>query len=761
MMKSLAPAAAVGPSKPTISKNQNQKTEYASGGNRFFAWLSPKPARRHGHFNKHINESDNDDDSPSMPRQGQRQRRASFDETHQNSRGKSGDWRGRGNNMDTFSVNRMVGSGSNNSTVSRSRDTLEHSPVTRASHNSDHAGHEGGSISRPHSQPLLTVLLIRLNELLPEYCDHLSTATDALHSDGASKAVRVLEEGAKIDLTPISWTNEVSEIHAKAAPQSFSPTRATKGIVDGHTYTMAKHASLNGDYLSVPSSPSYIAFSPPIAHYPTPSNTEISTNHVENKSSMPKSAPSSPQYKKYLALKNKTMSFGKGIIAPLRSQQNPQSQMNAIAESEWERFVSPFLMLAGAEVLYGQMQHVVSPESEKRYKLVDKLGENNSVNENVSTQKQGNEGAHNLHQSSWHMFPNALNSLLDSFKHPIPTNTASVSSIGRTNTPSEKEKPYLVSFAMQPSSPTKDNVATGKSVEEGKENIFGVQPSIPITSSNNANKRGSRRLISMYRQIREDIIIVGEYLCDPVLGARVGRAGTIDQTDHGQTTLLGQYTRSDVVTQKFPLPLLQVEELNRSSVISLSTSMSPERNHSISTKTLTHPRNKHQTNNHATSVSMVGDSHDHSLNSDDAVDGNGFHLYVPPPTPEKLREIAAISLRQTLDALIAYIDARCILVRIHAELCCAPKGPANSPFSISPSACMSPSSRNSFSDDTDHGVSKKWMMLAMQCRSILDKAPSWKMTEESMTKSAMDRLLKETKVLELALISVYNLMECK
>eukprot|EP00985_Skeletonema_marinoi_P014439 scaffold7319_cov73-Skeletonema_marinoi.AAC.1 len=42
---------------------------------------------------------------------------------------------------------------------------------------------------------------------------------------------------------------------------------------------------------------------------------------------------------------------------------------------------------------------------------------------------------------------------------------------------------------------------------------------------------------------------------------------------------------------------------------------------------------------------------------------------------ESQRQIAARSLRNTLNALIAFIDARCVLVKIHADLCCWPNAP--------------------------------------------------------------------------------------
>jgi hypothetical protein len=38
-----------------------------------------------------------------------------------------------------------------------------------------------------------------------------------------------------------------------------------------------------------------------------------------------------------------------------------------------------------------------------------------------------------------------------------------------------------------------------------------------VTKSVDTSKRGSRRLIAIYRQVRDELVVVGEYLCDPVL----------------------------------------------------------------------------------------------------------------------------------------------------------------------------------------------------------------------------------------------------
>ena len=55
---------------------------------------------------------------------------------------------------------------------------------------------------------------------------------------------------------------------------------------------------------------------------------------------------------------------------------------------------------------------------------------------------------------------------------------------------------------------------------------------LPHTAPLDTSKLGSRRLIATFRQIREDLIIVGEYLCDSVLGARVDDTTTTSSSNY-------------------------------------------------------------------------------------------------------------------------------------------------------------------------------------------------------------------------------------
>jgi len=159
---------------------------------------------------------------------------------------------------------------------------------------------------------------------------------------------------------------------------------------------------------------------------------------------------------------------------------------------------------------------------------------------------------------------------------------------------------------------------------------------ILLASPTDANKRGSHRLISSYRQIQKDLHIVGEYLVDPVIGAQ---------------------RSSDEITS------------------------SPNKNTS----------------------------------------------------PVKQ---AAVELRNKLDALICFIDARCALIQIHAELCC----PLGSNISIKVG-------------------SNKWKTLAEQCHLAMIPIKA-KEEEESCTKTVMLNTDKELRALELFLASIDSLLQC-
>jgi hypothetical protein len=165
---------------------------------------------------------------------------------------------------------------------------------------------------------LLTAILFSLNELLPQYCNHLFTAADMGPSNGAAKAIEVLEEGsAKLcKRSPSKRENPMSRslVSAQTHSPTFSPSQFLKQLSTGSR-------------------------SPNKHHFLTPAPTRRSLQ--ESSGSGPRSAPSSPSY------------FNQG--------------MSRTTLTEWERFVSPFLMLAAAEVLYGRMEHVIDPASQHEF----------------------------------------------------------------------------------------------------------------------------------------------------------------------------------------------------------------------------------------------------------------------------------------------------------------------------------------------------------------------------------------------------------
>jgi hypothetical protein len=168
---------------------------------------------------------------------------------------------------------------------------------------------------------------------------------------------------------------------------------------------------------------------------------------------------------------------------------------------------------------------------------------------------------------------------------------------------------------------------------------------LPFVSPADSSKRGSRRLIAIYRQIREELVIVGEYLVDPVIGARGAGGGTI---------------------------------------------------------------------------------------------------YSPAVSS------AATSLRTTLNALISFIDARVVLIRIHGELCF---------FQVPPSLHIL--------KDEGHGLCgqscKKWIALAQQCQTSKEQVSAFVASEEKVCvpQRAVSNTVKELKCLELVLTSIGNLLACE
>jgi hypothetical protein len=60
-------------------------------------------------------------------------------------------------------------------------------------------------------------------------------------------------------------------------------------------------------------------------------------------------------------------------------------------------------------------------------------------------------------------------------------------------------------------------IGRGGGSRGGTKSIPPPPPPLFSTTSVDTSKRGSRRLIAIYRQVRDELVVVGEYLCDPLL----------------------------------------------------------------------------------------------------------------------------------------------------------------------------------------------------------------------------------------------------
>lgn len=99
---------------------------------------------------------------------------------------------------------------------------------------------------------------------------------------------------------------------------------------------------------------------------------------------------------------------------------------------------------------------------------------------------------------------------------------------------------------------------------------------------------------------------------------------------------------------------------------------------------------------------------------------------------------AAVELRNKLDALICFVDARCTLIQVHAELFC----PLGSNLSIK-------------------AGSNKWKVFAEQCHlAMIPIKAKEEEEEESCTSSIMLNTDKELRALELFLSSIDSLLQC-
>ncbi|KAL7545094.1 hypothetical protein ACHAWF_008532, partial [Thalassiosira exigua] len=515
---------------------------------------------------------------------------------------------------------------------------------------------------------LLTTFLFHLEALLPEYCDHLAAAASGDVADAARRAheaAAVLEGSSSAAAAragaPSSSSAPGSPRSSPArTPPSGSPSAPSSPLrpPPSRKQRAAPRSAGTSPSPSVPSSAAARLVRPP-----SPRSSSLSprkrgrslgrrsdptgrtAEEVTPTPTMPSKFPSkswtgaAPAAASALSASSATSAAG-------------AARWNSVAASEWERFASPFLLLAGAECLYARMEHVLDP--------------NKSASAKVDVGDGRREGG----------------------------------------------------------SSSSSSVQFGEGTGGGGGGGFLPGPvAPPPPTPHEADRRGSRRLIAMYRQIREDCIIVGEYLCDPVLGARIGSA-----TGPG-----GSPRKGVVLPPRLPPP---PPPLNLDAASSRSSSPEKAGSHYLPT---------------------VDDLHRCS--------------------PHERREMAAISLRDALDALIAFIDGRCVLVRIHAELCrpsslSQPPPPPSSIGALSPSLASSAGALspplasstgvggNSNSSPQTALRSNKWTALAEQCRCVSVPVTAWAKEEGCATRISVANIQNELKALELMMMAMHYLFEC-
>lgn len=577
---------------------------------KLLSWLSPRvnPGRPNRKQRSHYDDADADNDSDDNGRGVQRQRRSSFDETQADTRGGGG----------KSSSNLPVTTASNATNKLSAGDLFRQHIRQHQQQQHQHRRQQSGS--------LLTTFLLYFDALLPEYFIHFVTASD-IENNGASNAVGVLERGAR-----------TVQLHA-IMPQS-QPSSSAQQYKRAHT-TAASSMTTTSSFPSAPTSPS---------HFPETSPSSFGGSNEQQQQQ---------QQHSWLTMSPRTREKLQRVAGSVSPRHINSMKFNATLQAEWERFTSPFHLLAGAEVLYGEMLHVLDPEMERRF-----------VNGESILSSDDN----------YQLFVG---------KNKDDRKSSSSSFIVKFDNINQKED-------------RKDN--------EDVPNQYSSEPSPTTTEQPSSHKRGSRRLIAMYRQVRDDLIIVGEYLCDPVLGS--------SHTNIGNAPSIISNNISNVTSSEF----------TPQSTFEFTPQSPPQKKYREYGRSQSQPSTPEKNNNDAVQFSTDSSPsrRNTALNHDDET--------------EIGRQIAAKSLRNTLDALIVFVDARCVLVKIHADLCCWYAYQQSPP---------------------DGASGNKWTTLAEQCRLMMMKLSFWTANRGTMVQAALLKLEIELKALQLVLLSVYHLMECE
>lgn len=295
-----------------------------------------------------------------------------------------------------------------------------------------------------HQTPMLTVLLVKLEERMIGYCKFLAHPT----TSNAVAAAKLLD---------------VSAIRSQpTTPKQKSKRAVNEGHNrDTHSFSPKSLSSLSQG--KQPSSP-----------FSSASNS-----------------PSTPKQKYKLSMSPKSLRLFSDIAQTLswspsndKGNSTPgQQAFNLALEAEWKKFVSPLLLLAGAEALFSRLEHIIL-ESEER------VGENKNRHSNEKNNKD---------------IPPKRNPIVDNCRVCFSGALASILSKPKKGIFEEEENIGASTMA-----PLRDNSAHSKSYEYHK-NIF----------SNEKDRENSKikvkKLLTMYRNVTKEVTAVKEILCDPIL----------------------------------------------------------------------------------------------------------------------------------------------------------------------------------------------------------------------------------------------------
>lgn len=282
--------------------------------------------------------------------------------------------------------------------------------------------HGGGGLLR-RNPPTLTVILSRLEACLPAYCEQLSTPT----VNNAARAARVLDDS----LYP--KPPEVAAAAASSSSQQRPPDASQL---------------------------------PPQSVESSPRNSTASSNRAKARLS---SSPPSPLSTLGLWARKKIPSnlssmSSSPYLGGGTSSRGGSTYGDPALEAEWNRMVNPLTLLAGAEGLYGGLEHVA----------------------NISGTPMAEGTSHAVAAAATSSPPSKTNKAATRKRSRIKRGT----------------------MRKDDSSLSPEPKARGESAA-APPSLSESPPPLPP---------GAEKLWAMYGKVKKDLIIVKEILCDPILG---------------------------------------------------------------------------------------------------------------------------------------------------------------------------------------------------------------------------------------------------